>query len=142
MTDVFSTKKRSWIMSRVHGKDTGPELKVRSAAHRLGFRFRLHRRDLPGAPDLVFPRLKKIIFVNGCFFHGHTCARGARIPQANRPYWIRKIARNRERDRRNHRRLRAAGWRVLVIWECQLKDEKRFTRVISGFLNDDGRHRK
>jgi DNA mismatch endonuclease (patch repair protein) len=136
MTDVISRKKRSWIMSRVHGKDTGPELLVRSLVHRLGYRFRLHRRDLPGAPDLVFPATRKIIFVNGCFFHGHNCARGARIPQSNRKYWIQKIGRNKKRDTRNQRKLRAAGWKVLVLWECRLKDEKKLTKMICRFFDN------
>lgn len=113
---------RSAVMRAVRGKNTGPELKVRRAAHALGYRFRLHRKDLPGSPDLVFPRLKAAIFVHGCFWHGHDCARGARTPKTNEDYWRAKIARNVARDARTSAELEALGWRVETIWECELKD--------------------
>jgi len=126
---------RSRIMRAVKSGDTAPEMLVRSLAHRMGYRFRLHRKDLPGKPDLVFPRLRKAIFVHGCFWHGHDCARGARVPKANRDYWIRKIARNRERDMKHLEELSEAGWKSLVIWECELSERhssaqiKRFLRA-------------
>ena len=123
MTDVFTPEHRSRVMASVKGRDTKPELKVRRLLHRLGARFRLHRKDLPGAPDIVLPRRKLAIFVHGCFWHGHDCARGARVPKANRPYWEAKIGRNRSRDVVNREALEAAGWRVETIWECEMKDE-------------------
>jgi DNA mismatch endonuclease, patch repair protein len=125
---------RSAIMRAVKSKDTTPELLVRRLAHSLGFRFRLHRRDLPGNPDLTFPRLQRIIFVNGCFWHGHDCARGARVPKANRSYWTAKIDRNRERDVRTGKELRALGWKVLVVWECETKDVDSLAGKIREFL--------
>ena len=123
MTDVFSREKRSSVMRQVKGKDTTPELKVRRALTKLGARFRLHRKDLPGAPDIVMPGRKLAIFVHGCFWHGHDCSRGAREPKANADYWRGKIGRNRERDGETRAKLAALGWRVEVIWECDLKDE-------------------
>lgn len=98
-----------------------PEMAVRRFAHHLGYRFRLHCESLPGKPDLVFSRLKKVIFVHGCFWHGHTCARGNRVPKNNRDYWVAKIARNRERDQLNQNLLRAQGWKIYIAWECQFK---------------------
>ncbi len=113
---------RSAIMRAVKSTDTKPEMIVRSLAHRLGFRFRLHRKDLPGRPDLVFVRRRKAIFVNGCFWHGHDCKRGARLPKSNASYWRAKIARNQARDAKALEDLAAAGWDVLTIWECEIKD--------------------
>src|SRR5579863_2115314 len=98
-------EQRSRIMGAVKGSDTAPEMMVRRMAHRMGYRFRLHRKDLPGKPDLVFPGLRKVVFVHGCFWHGHDCTRGARVPIRNRDYWTAKIARNRERDKRARREL-------------------------------------
>ena len=123
MTDVFSPEKRSAVMRRVKGRDTTPEMTVRKALTRLGLRYRLHRKDLPGAPDIVLPGRRLALFVHGCFWHGHDCARGARVPKANRDYWLGKVARNRARDQKTQAALGAAGWRVEVIWECELKDE-------------------
>ena len=113
---------RSRTMRAVKSRDTQPEMLVRRLVHSMGKRYRLHRADLPGKPDLTFPRLKKIIFVHGCFWHGHNCKRGAREPKENAAYWKRKISRNRERDAAAQEALRAQGWDVLVLWECQLKD--------------------
>ncbi|HVZ60293.1 MAG TPA: DNA mismatch endonuclease Vsr, partial [Terriglobales bacterium] len=104
-------------MRAVKSRDTAPELVVRSLAHRMGYRFRLCRKDLPGCPDLVFPRLHKVIFVHGCFWHGHSCARGARVPKRNSAYWTTKISGNHSRDARNLRRLADGGWKSLVVWE-------------------------
>jgi DNA mismatch endonuclease (patch repair protein) len=113
---------RSAIMRSIRGKDTSPELVVRQTAHRLGFRFRLHRRDLPGRPDLAFPGRRKVIFVHGCWWHGHNCKRGSRPARDNAAYWTAKIKRNVERDAVNAAALRELGWDVLVVWECELKD--------------------
>ena len=121
-------------MRRVRSTDTWPELVVRRIAFSLGFRYRLHKAELPGKPDLAFPRLRKVILVNGCFWHGHHCARGARIPRENRRYWVKKISRNVARDRANQRRLRALGWSALVIWECQLKRLPQVAGKIHMFL--------
>jgi DNA mismatch endonuclease (patch repair protein) len=124
-------------MRAVKAKDTAPELQVRRFVHSLGCRFRLHRKDLPGAPDIVFPRLRRVLFVHGCFWHGHSCKRGNRIPKTNREYWVQKIQRNRNRDSEHARDLEALGWRQLVIWECELRDqreatEERIRRYLAG----------
>lgn len=108
-------------MQSVQTKNTGPELAVRRALFASGYRFRLHRRDLPGSPDIVMPGRKKAIFVHGCFWHGHGCSKG-KIPKSRPDYWMPKIAANKERDRRNARALRALGWSVHVIWQCELRD--------------------
>ena len=123
MTDVFSPEKRSAVMARVKGRDTGPELKARRLLRSMGLAYRLHRKDLPGAPDIVLPRAKVAVFVHGCFWHGHDCARGARVPKQNRDYWMAKIDRNRARDLKAQAALDALGWRPLVLWECEMKDE-------------------
>jgi len=125
---------RSRQMSLVRGKDTGPELIVRRVAHGLGYRYGLHRTDLPGMPDLVFRSRKKIIFVHGCFWHGHACAKGARTPKTNRDYWIAKISKNAERDARHMARLEGAHWRVLIIWECEMKDTTALASRLRRFL--------
>ena len=122
MSDVYPPEKRSAVMRRVKGKDTTPELKVRKALTALGARYRLHRKDLPGSPDIVLPGRRLALFIHGCFWHGHDCARGARVPKANRDYWLGKIGRNRARDITTRAALETAGWRVEVIWECDLKD--------------------
>jgi DNA mismatch endonuclease (patch repair protein) len=110
-------------MRAIRSRDTGPERRVRSLLHRLGCRFRLHRKDLPGSPDIVLPSRRVAIFVHGCFWHGHDCARGAREPKANAAYWRAKIARNRERDAKAAAALAELGWRVVTVWECQIRDE-------------------
>lgn len=134
MTDTFSTRERSQIMARVKGKDTTPELVIRKIIHSLGYRYRLHSSSLPGKPDIVFPSRQKIIFVNGCFWHGHKCKRGKRTPKSNREYWVDKIKRNVDRDKKHIRRLRLLGWMCLVIWECQMKDKDKLTKRIIAFL--------
>ena len=121
MTDVFSPEKRSAVMRRVKGCDTGPELAVRRLLWGAGYRYRLHRKDLPGKPDIVLPGRRTVVFVHGCFWHGHDCARGARQPKANADYWIAKIAGNRERDAANLEALTALGWTPITVWECDLK---------------------
>jgi DNA mismatch endonuclease (patch repair protein) len=113
--------KRSAIMRAVKSADTKPEIIVRKLVHALGYRFRLHRKSLPGSPDLVFPSRKKVLFVHGCFWHAHRCKRGHRVPKTNTSYWLAKIGRNKARDARQIAALKRAGWRSLVIWECQLR---------------------
>ena len=127
MTDVFTPEKRSSVMRQVKGKGTAPEVKVRRLLTAMGLRYRLHRRDLPGAPDIVMAGRKLAIFVHGCFWHGHDCARGARVPKQNRDYWTAKVGRNRARDEANQARLAAMGWTAMVVWECELKDEAAVT---------------
>jgi DNA mismatch endonuclease, patch repair protein len=122
-------------MRRVRGRDTGPEMTVRQALTRLGARYRLHRKDLPVAPDVVLAGRRLAIFVHGCFWHGHDCPRGARVPKANRDYWTAKVARNRARDARNGAALTEAGWRVEVVWECELKDAAELGRRLEALLN-------
>lgn len=119
-SDVFSTKKRSAIMRAVKSKDTKPELQLRRALHRIGFRYRLNVKDLPGKPDLLFPKYGVALFVHGCFWHGHQCKRGRRIPKTNTVYWREKIRKNRDRDCKNKTALEALGWRVLTVWECEI----------------------
>lgn len=102
--------------------------------HAMGYRFRLHRRDLPGRPDLVFASRRAVIFVHGCFWHDHHCQRGRRVPKTHRAYWLRKRGRNRERDAAMRRQLRRRGWRVMVIWECQLRDPAKVARRVHRFL--------
>ncbi len=123
--DPFTREERAAIMRAVKAKDTTPEIIVRSAAHALGFRFRLGGRGLPGRPDLVFVARRKVIFVHGCFWHGHACKRGARAPKANAAYWRAKIARNRTRDAVVLSALAELGWDALVIWECETRDQDR-----------------
>jgi DNA mismatch endonuclease (patch repair protein) len=123
MTDVFSPEKRSAVMRRVKGRDTSPELKVRRLLRRMGVGYRLHRADLPGKPDIAMPGRRLVLFVHGCFWHGHDCARGARTPKANRPYWEAKIGRNRARDAQTRAAFERMGWRAETLWECELKDE-------------------
>jgi DNA mismatch endonuclease (patch repair protein) len=112
-------------MRAVKSKDTTPEMIVRRLLHGLGYRYRLHRKDLPGNPDLVFPGRRKVVLVNGCFWHGHDCARGARLPKANSNYWRAKIGRNVARDAHNLETLQHAGWQVLTVWECETPAGRR-----------------
>jgi DNA mismatch endonuclease (patch repair protein) len=127
---------RSAIMRAVKGRDTTPEKAVRRLLRSFAPGYRLHRRDVPGRPDIAYLGKKRAIFVHGCFWHGHDCARGARMPKANAAYWSAKIARNRERDRLTGERLGAAGWRTLVIWECAMKDERALAERLKDFLRD------
>jgi DNA mismatch endonuclease (patch repair protein) len=134
VADTFPREKRSQIMRAVLSKDTKPEMTVRRLVHALGYRYRLHVVDLPGKPDLVFPGRAKIIFVHGCFWHQHRCARGSRVPQSNVAYWRKKLAGNLQRDRRHRAALRRAGWRVMVVWECQVRDAERLAERLDRFL--------
>jgi DNA mismatch endonuclease (patch repair protein) len=119
MGDRISSERRSWVMSRVTGKNTSPELIVRKAARALGLRFQLHRKDLPGTPDLVLPKRKIAVFVNGCFWHRHRGCKRARTPKTRVDYWDAKLQHNVDRDRRVRSKLRSLGWKSIVIWECE-----------------------
>jgi len=124
-------------MQAVKGKDTGPEMTIRRLLHSAGYRYRVHRCDLPGCPDIVFSRARKAIFIHGCFWHGHDCARGKRVPKTNTRYWVEKVARNRSRDARVQSELCLDGWGVFVIWECELADRHLLSRV-NRFLSQPG----
>ena len=124
MADVVAPETRSRMMSGIRGKDTRPEMAVRKALHAVGFRFRLHRRDLPGAPDVVLPGRRVAVFVHGCFWHRHEGCRYAKLPATRPEFWKAKLEGNAERDGRNARALRALGWRVLVVWECAVRDRE------------------
>lgn len=134
--DVFDPIKRSAIMRAVKSRDTGPELIVRAAVRELGYarRYRLNGAALPGKPDLVFGQMHKIIFVHGCFWHGHDCKRGARQPKDNANYWRAKIARNAARDRASLKALKQDDWAPLVVWECETRDRDTLSRKLAKFL--------
>ncbi len=122
-------------MRAVKATGTGPEMRVRRAAHALGYRYRLHAKSLPGKPDLVFPSRRIALFVHGCFWHGHDCARGARVPATNTAYWLAKVARNKARDKSVVAALRKSGWRTAVIWECETRDAEQLARLIARKLD-------
>ncbi|NWG14605.1 MAG: DNA mismatch endonuclease Vsr [Acidobacteria bacterium] len=137
MTDVFCKEKRSWIMARVKGRDTKPEMLVRSLIHRMGFRFRIHKRDLPGNPDIVLPRHGKAIFVHGCFWHGHNPCRRSKRPTTNKAFWNKKLDENIRRDKRFRRELHRMGWKTLVVWQCEIRHPKKLLRKLDGFLHGE-----
>jgi DNA mismatch endonuclease (patch repair protein) len=132
--DRISREQRSANMRRIRSKNTGPELVLRRLIHGLGYRFRLHRKDLPGRPDLVFPGRRKVIFAHGCFWHQHAGCREGRIPGTRRDYWTPKLKGNQTRDAANRALLEEQGWKVLVIWECDLKDPKSLSVRVKRFL--------
>jgi DNA mismatch endonuclease, patch repair protein len=134
MVDILTKQQRSYCMSRIRGKDTKPEMVVRLAAHALGYRYRLHVRSLPGCPDLVFPARRKVIFVHGCFWHRHRCHEGQIVPLTRAAFWGTKLDGNRQRDKRTVRMLRAMGWQVLTLWECQVCRSDWLLHKLSGFL--------
>lgn len=136
MPDRFDSVKRSQIMSRVKVKNTAPEVKLRSILYRRGFRFRLNRKDLPGKPDIVLPKYKAVIFVHGCFWHGHDCKRGQR-PKTNEEFWNGKIDCNIKRDEINAIKLKELGWRVLAVWECEIKKNDVLLQHIEEFLHGE-----
>lgn len=138
MTDTLTPEARSRLMARIRGKNTRPELAVRSLAHRLGYRFRLHRRDLPGTPDLVFPGRRKVVFVHGCFWHRHSGCKRAAMPTDRQTYWQAKFDGNVERDIRKEIQLMAAGWEVLVIWECEIRNVEDVAPRLREFLGPTG----
>lgn len=131
MIDTIATEKRSRIMSRIRSKNTAPEMVVRKLIFSMGYRYRLHRRQLPGCPDIVFLGKKKVIFVHGCFWHSHVGCKRATVPQSNRDYWYPKLKRNRKRDKINQAALVSAGWRVMVIWECEIKNSNLEEKIRS-----------
>jgi len=122
--DNLNVQQRQRCMAAIRSKDTTPELRVRSLVHTMGYRYRLHVRTLPGAPDLVFPRRRKVIFVHGCFWHRHRCKRGQPVPKTGSGYWLPKLEGNRVRDSQHRRRLRKLGWDVMVVWECQTQPRR------------------
>jgi len=132
--DVFSREKRSQIMSRVSGKNTKPEILVRSLLHNMGYRFRLHRKDLPGKPDITLPKHNKVIFVHGCFWHGHTDCPRSKRPTTNKIFWREKLDKNRERDKVSIDNLKELGWGVLVVWTCEVKDTFKLKNKLLSFL--------
>ncbi len=138
MTDVMSQSTRSALMSRIRGKDTSPELAVRQLTHRLGFRFRLHRRDLPGTPDLVLPKLKKAVLVHGCFWHRHEGCKNAVLPKTRQEWWQAKLSGNVARDARNTELLASQGWDVLILWECEIRSGD-FGIKLAAFLGAEDR---
>ena len=131
MTDIVDSKRRSAMMARIRGRDTAPELAVRRIAHRMGLRFRLHRKDLPGRPDLVFPKHRLAVFVHGCFWHRHEGCRHATTPKSRVVFWTEKLAMNVARDARQEAALKELGWRVLVIWECETRNEAAVERRLA-----------
>ncbi len=135
MIDRLDTARRSRLMQKVGTKDTGPEMTVRSILHRMGYRFRLHRKDLPGTPDIVFPRRRVALFVHGCFWHMHGCQKG-RLPKSRLDYWEPKLLANRQRDERNVADLRAEGWNVAVVWQCELGDRESLEARLRTLLGE------
>jgi DNA mismatch endonuclease (patch repair protein) len=137
MVDVLTPEQRRFNMSRIRNRNTKPEMIVRSVAHKMGFRYRLHRKDLSGKPDLVFPRRRKIIFIHGCYFHMHDCKYGNVIPKTNSEFWQNKRRGNVERDMKNINALQKNGWDVLVIWECMTKPNSKYIlpTILEKFLN-------
>ena len=134
--DTISPQKRSWTMAQVKSEDTTPEKIVRSALHRMGFRFRLHKKDLPGKPDIVLPKFKTVIFVNGCFWHRHPGCKRATMPASNTEYWEKKFSKTIERDAKTKQLLENLGWQVFVVWECELKNMTLLQDKIKKFLSN------
>ncbi len=137
MTDTISREQRSKVMALVRSKDTKPEMAVRKLVHRLGFRYRLHGQKLPGRPDLVFKKRKKVIFVHGCFWHRHENCKHARMPKSNTEFWIEKLNQNKIRDDKNLETLAQLGWKSLIIWECEIRDILELEKRIIVFLNEE-----
>ena len=140
--DNLTPSQRSACMAAIKGSDTRPEMIVRRLVHSLGYRYRLHRRELPGTPDLVLARYQCIVFVHGCFWHMHRCRRGMSTPRTNAEFWKTKRQRTRIRDRRNVGLLRRAGWRVLVVWECQTLGQVNLAKRLNAFIKGEKRAAK
>ena len=134
MADRLTPAQRSYNMSRIRSKGSRVEMLVRRLVHSLGYRYRLHRKELPGSPDLVFPRFHKVIFVHGCFWHRHHCSSGQLVPSTNKTYWLKKFAVNKRRDSQSREALQEDGWGVLVLWECETRDLDKLTEQITSFL--------
>ena len=133
--DVLTKKQRSYCMSKIRSKDTKPELAVRKIVFNLGFRYRLHKKNLPGCPDIVLSSHQKIIFVNGCWWHRHNCKLGRRKPKSRLSYWLPKLQANKERQKRNLKELRKRNWKVLTVWECQTKETEKLKIIVAKFLD-------
>lgn len=134
--DSLTKERRSWNMSRIKSKDTKPELRVRSLLHRLGYRFRLHRKNLPGRPDIVLPKYKTAIFVHGCFWHRHEGCRFAYNPKSRMDFWRKKFEENQRRDKKNSTKLKELGWKVAVIWECETQNSKKLNLTLIEILGE------
>lgn len=136
MADIYSITKRSQIMSKISGKNTKPEIIIRKIAHSLGYRFRLHKKDLPGKPDIVFPKYKKVIFVNGCFWHGHKNCNRSKLPATNKKFWKEKIEGNKKKDKSNYSNLKKLEWDYLIMWQCGIKigNRNKLEKKIQRFL--------
>ena len=137
MPDVLTAAQRRRCMSRIGANNTNPELRVRGLLHALGYRYRLHRRDLPGTPDIVFPARRKVIFVHGCFWHRHSCKSGSSMPRTNRGFWKKKLSRNVARDRKNLAELADLGWHALIVWECETRSLEEHAPQIQRFLDTE-----
>lgn len=135
--DVVSPEKRSRMMAGIKGKNTKPEMVVRKLVHSMGFRFRLHRKDLPGSPDIVLPRLKKAIFVHGCFWHRHQGCKFAYTPKSNTEFWLAKLDANMRRDTAALQALAALGWEILIVWECEVSNLPALTTKVNLFLSEN-----
>lgn len=137
--DTLSSERRSWNMSRIKGSNTGPERIVRSILHRMGYRFSLHRKDLPGKPDITLPKHKAVVFVHGCFWHCHRGCKDATMPKTRRIFWQNKLQGNAARDQIKHRAIRHLGWRVIIVWECETGKPEKLTSRLSRLLNAETR---
>ena len=129
--DIISEERRSWNMSRIKGKDTKPELVVRSILHKMGYRFRLHRKDLPGTPDIVLPKYKTVIFLHGCFWHRHKGCKYAYTPKSRVKFWKDKFAETVKRDKQHLKQLKENGWEVFIVWECETKNMNKLKKIIN-----------
>jgi DNA mismatch endonuclease (patch repair protein) len=135
MADSLTKEKRSWNMSRIRSKDTSPEKKVRSLLHKMGYRFRLHRKDLPGKPDIVLPKYKTVIEVRGCYWHRHKGCKNATTPKTNTAFWKKKFADNVKRDKENQKKLEELGWKVIILWECEIIESSTFLAYLKAQIN-------
>ena len=135
MTDIISKEKRSWNMSRIKGKNTKPERIVRSVLHRMGYRFRLHRKDLPGKPDIVLPKYRTVIFVHGCFWHRHKGCKYAYTPKSRVDFWKKKFKENVKRDKKKREELVKAGWKIVIVWECRLRNSDKLKEYLHRIMS-------
>ena len=135
MADFLSKEKRSWLMRRVRSGNTKPEIAVRSMLHNMGFRFRLHSKDLPGKPDIVLKKYHTAIFVNGCFWHRHHGCKKCTTPKSNSQFWVNKFQENEERDKKNCKELKSKGWQVIILWECEISNKDILLRKLSKLID-------